>query len=431
MAALDFPSSPANGDTYNGYIYNATKGVWNANDLQRTARFTVSATAPTSPENGDAWFDTTSGLTYVYYVDEDSAQWIETGNPNLSYIDLDGLTDVDLTGLVDGNSLVYDAATSTWIPGEGGGGGSITVSSTAPSEPSEGDLWFDPDDGRTYVFYSDDDTNQWVEIGANTANPAPVTISATAPSSATAGDLWWDSDNGNLYMYYDDGSSQQWIASNGPQVFVGTAAPAGYQGQLWFNSTNGRTYIYYDDGTTGQWVSAVGEIALTSADLPTGTVLQVVSTTKTDAFSQGSIAAGGFTPVTGMSLSITPNSTSSKVLIEGYVVAANEFSSLQNGAVAIRLKRNGSSINVPDSAGSRVVASSANRPQGNDPAVVSAIPFSFLDSPATTSSVTYSIDVGNLSTSTSTLFVNRSATDSDTAFFVRTASVITAMEIAG
>ena len=418
MAALDFPSSPANGDTYNGYIYNATKGVWNANDLQRTARFTVSATAPTSPENGDAWFDTTSGLTYVYYVDEDSAQWIETGNPNLSYIDLDGLTDVDLTGLVDGNSLVYDSATSTWIPGEGGGGGSITVSSTAPSEPSEGDLWFDPDDGRTYVFYSDYDNDQWVEIGANTANPAPVTISATAPSSATAGDLWWDSDNGNLYMYYDDGSSQQWIASNGPQVFVGTAAPAGYQGQLWFNSTNGRTYIYYDDGTTGQWVSAVGEIALTSADLPAGTVLQVVSTTKTDVFSTTSTS---FVDVTGLSVSLTPRSASSKV----YVVVNMGVSNTGNSADVYQLVRNSTEIGSGTSGSTYNGFYSTNTYSfGGNGAHIVPIGTNFLDSPNTTSTTTYKVQV---KVDFSTLYVNRIG--NGTAYGV--SSTITAMEIAG
>lgn len=421
MTALNFPLSPSDGDTYGGYIYDGTKGVWNANALQRVARFTVSATAPTSPENGDAWFDTTTGLTYVYYVDADSAQWIETGNPNLGFVNLDGLTDVDLTGLVDGNSLVYDEATETWIPGEGGGGGSITVSSTAPSEPSQGDLWFDPTDGRTYVFYTDSDGNQWVEIGANTANPAPVTISATAPSSATAGDLWWDSDNGNLYMYYDDGSSQQWIASNGPQVFVGTAAPAGYQGQLWFNSTNGRTYIYYDDGTTGQWVSAVGEIALTSADLPTGTVLQVVSTTKTDTFSTSSTS---MTDVTGLSASITPRSTSSKVLVE----IAIPFGQLSAGSRSFFTVTD-SSNNVlisPDSPGSREESFFG----GHIPDIngMQLATFSFLHTPNTTSTFTYKVRTrvtGN------TVYVNRSNVDNDLSNYARGVATITLMEIAG
>ena len=427
MTALNFPLSPSDGDTYGGYIYDGTKGVWNANALQRVARFTVSATAPTSPENGDAWFDTTTGLTYVYYVDADSAQWIETGNPNLGFVNLDGLTDVDLTGLVDGNSLVYDEATETWIPGEGGGGGSITVSSTAPSEPSQGDLWFDPTDGRTYVFYTDSDGNQWVEIGANTANPAPVTISATAPSSATAGDLWWDSDNGNLYMYYDDGSSQQWIASNGPQVFVGTAAPAGYQGQLWFNSTNGRTYIYYDDGTTAQWVSAVGEIALTSADLPAGTVLQVVSTTKTDIYS-ASVTDPNFTSnVTGLEASITPRSTSSKILVQVSISGARDGNYV---IVVPRLMRDSTPIGIATSAGSRTAATSPQIIVSGATANIGVANINFLDSPNTTSSITYGVQLAGVG-STHTVFVNRGATDFDNSNYARGISTITLMEIAG
>ncbi len=41
-------------------------------------------------------------------------------------------------------------------------------------------------------------------------------------------------------------------------------------------------------------------------------ILQVVSTTKTDTFSA---ASASFTDITGLSLSITPSSTSSKILV--------------------------------------------------------------------------------------------------------------------
>jgi hypothetical protein len=47
---------------------------------------------------------------------------------------------------------------------------------------------------------------------------------------------------------------------------------------------------------------------------PIGKILQVVSTTKTDVFTTSS---GSFTDITGLSVSITPSSTSSKVLILG------------------------------------------------------------------------------------------------------------------
>lgn len=35
---------------------------------------------------------------------------------------LDDLSDVDLTGLADGDTIVFDDATDTWVPGTGGGG---------------------------------------------------------------------------------------------------------------------------------------------------------------------------------------------------------------------------------------------------------------------------------------------------------------------
>ncbi len=60
-------------------------------------------------------------------------------------------------------SFVWDG--SAWQTA--GGGGSITVAETAPTSPApgNGDLWFNSTDGRTFVYYEDTDSNQWVEIG--------------------------------------------------------------------------------------------------------------------------------------------------------------------------------------------------------------------------------------------------------------------------
>ena len=45
----------------------------------------------------------------------------------------------------------------------GGGGASVSVSSNPPGSPSGGDLWWDSDVGELYIYYSDTDSNQWVE----------------------------------------------------------------------------------------------------------------------------------------------------------------------------------------------------------------------------------------------------------------------------
>ena len=76
------------------------------------------------------------------------------------------LSDVDLTGVADGNSLQYVAANTTWVVGSGGGGGggaSVTVSDNPPSSPSSGDLWWESDSGKLKVYYNDGTSSQWVD----------------------------------------------------------------------------------------------------------------------------------------------------------------------------------------------------------------------------------------------------------------------------
>jgi len=94
---------------------------------------------------------------------------------------------------------------------------------------------------------------------------ARVTVSQTAPSSPTAGDLWYHSVQARLFVYYNDGSSAQWVdaapfnieGSGAASVSVGATAPVSpSDGDLWYNSNYGRLFIYYKDGTSDQWVDA-------------------------------------------------------------------------------------------------------------------------------------------------------------------------------
>ena len=77
------------------------------------------------------------------------------------------ISDVDTSGATDSQALVYNASSGIWIPGAaigGGGGGSYTISATAPLSPSAGDVWFDSTDGLSYIYYNDEDTSQWIEL---------------------------------------------------------------------------------------------------------------------------------------------------------------------------------------------------------------------------------------------------------------------------
>jgi hypothetical protein len=73
----------------------------------------------------------------------------------------------------NGTTYTYSAAKTAWKPtSAGGGGASVTVSNTAPSSPSDGDLWYDSSVLKLYVYYEDGSSSQWVQSNPGTQGPA-------------------------------------------------------------------------------------------------------------------------------------------------------------------------------------------------------------------------------------------------------------------
>lgn len=75
--ALDFPSSPTNGQVYGNYTYDSTKGAWRVTAPSSVNNAIVSPTAPSSPTAGNVWYNSTDGNTYIYYNDGDTSQWVQ------------------------------------------------------------------------------------------------------------------------------------------------------------------------------------------------------------------------------------------------------------------------------------------------------------------------------------------------------------------
>ena len=147
-----------------------------------------------------------------------------------------------------------------------------------------------------------------------------------------------------------------------------------------------------------------------------GHVIQVVSITKTDTFSTSSTS---FVDITGLSVSVTPKSTSSKILIVvGITGIGTDVAS--SGATGFVLVRNSTNIAQATTGSLPFTGQLSNRLLGGTAFTLNSA-ISHLDSPATTSSITYKIQ-GRAAAGT--LRIN---TDPDG---ITTVSTITVMEIA-
>jgi hypothetical protein len=144
------------------------------------------------------------------------------------------------------------------------------------------------------------------------------------------------------------------------------------------------------------------------------TVIQVQSTNLVTAFTT---TTNSFIDITGLTVSITPQSTTSKILVIASVAASADSD------IVLRLARGGSAI------GTGSVGSTANgffQFNGTSPLLYSMLNASanYLDSPSSTSSLTYSVQA--YVNSGHTGYINRRQNDT----VYGGSSTITVMEIA-
>ena len=146
--------------------------------------------------------------------------------------------------------------------------------------------------------------------------------------------------------------------------------------------------------------------------------VQVIQTTKTDTFTTSSLT---YVAVTGLVANITPTNSSNKVL-----VTVSLSGSATNYQSHVQLTRNGTGIFLGNASGSRVQSSGGDLFGGSN--TIRNVTFSFVDSPATTSSVAYGV---NVMSGGGTTAVNQSVSDSNGTDWARSPSSIIVMEISG
>jgi len=136
-----------------------------------------------------------------------------------------------------------------------------------------------------------------------------------------------------------------------------------------------------------------------AAKLPAGSVLQVVNASNT-----ARSTASAQTWTSAVSASITPTSSTSRILIIGHIHAGN--GSVSN-SVGLRIYRDSTVIG---SGTGTVDSHSGENLEGGNPWLTTTMPAHFIDSPATTSSISYSLRAASWQNS---LVLNSSNDDSN------------------
>jgi len=155
-----------------------------------------------------------------------------------------------------------------------------------------------------------------------------------------------------------------------------------------------------------------------------GTVLQVLSTTKT---TEQSISGSSFVDISGLSQAITPKFSTSKIFVQVNV----SFSGEDNSYIAFKILRDTTEIlkNTESNTGLECSGGGTIPNGSNENYAIHKEAMSGFDSPNTTSETTYKVQISPMRTASKVATVNRAHTRGDDNQ-VNTASTITLMEIA-
>jgi hypothetical protein len=264
--------------------------------------------------------------------------------------------------------------------GPTGADGSYFVSTTAPTAPTEGDTWFDSADGKFYVYYD----SYWVEISANKIGATGPTgpTGLTGPTGPT-GDTGPTGPTGATGPTPDISGKANLDGGNsftGTQTF-GTALAVG-SGGTGTNTLSSGGYLK-GSGTsaiTSQSGIPAGDITSGTFDkarMPAGSVLQVVSASHS---TQVATTSSSFV-YSGLQATITPRSTSSRILI----LATGRVEIIGSGVAGrVGVFANGQGGTLINETDQNIYSDGAND-------MFLAYAINHLHSPNTASAITYSI----------------------------------------
>jgi hypothetical protein len=218
------------------------------------------------------------------------------------------------------------------------------------------------------------------------ANGVPIptgivyTAATSPPAGPDVGDQWYDTSSDVLYEFINDGTSNYWVDTTSPAFAGGVVANVAISGTL-VPVAN----VTYDIGTSSVYFrntytqNLYTNNRLPAFNMPVGAVVQTVMSSSLG----GSITnSGSYVDVTYANVTITPSSANSRVLI--LATGTSDFSAVVGYGISAdtQLVRSPStSLQI------QTVATSGTGGVG----ATGAISYSYVDTPATTSAVTYKL----------------------------------------
>ena len=125
--STNVPSSLEHGELAINYADGKIFYKDSTNTIVHVKDVAISDAAPSSPVEGDMWFESDTADFHIYY----DGAWVDVGGSSVA---------------------------------------NISIGSSPPtSTPVNGDLWFDSDTAKTYIYYNDGTSSQWIEVGAVSA----------------------------------------------------------------------------------------------------------------------------------------------------------------------------------------------------------------------------------------------------------------------
>mgnify|MGYP003133795758 CR=1 FL=1 len=198
-------------------------------------------------------------------------------------------------------------------------------------------------------------------------------------------------------------------------------------GKIKLNATSGGGSVSFqapsstgDDRIITLPTTADGTV-LTTTNPKAGNIIQVKQTIKKDRFTTAQVASNGYTDLTGLTVAITPSSSSNKILVTTQI-----YNGAANNAVNFfRLLRGSTFIEQPSGTPSSGTNYNAHAYSYYDHSYQDSTAWSILDSPSTTSEITYKIQ---MATTSGTSAINSFVGATGNYYGV---SMMTAMEVAG